>query len=98
MPKFFIWASRVGVATAEAVLVATPTPASTSGRCCASPSFGRPSGRERGVIFKHVCKLGHEGIVAERRDMVYQGGRSRRWLKIKNPDSPVAKRAEYNSI
>ena len=42
----------------------------------------------------HVCKLGHEGIVAKRRDLAYESGRSRRWIKIKNPDSPVARRAE----
>jgi ATP-dependent DNA ligase len=46
------------------------------------------------TIFQHVCKLGHEGIVAKRRDLAYESGRSRRWLKIKNPGSPAAKRVE----
>lgn len=46
------------------------------------------------AIFEHACKLGHEGIVAKRKDLPYESGRSRRWLKIKNPDSPAAKRAE----
>ncbi|MBR0876865.1 DNA ligase [Bradyrhizobium liaoningense] len=44
------------------------------------------------VVFKHACKLGHEGIVAKRRDLPYESGKSRRWLKIKNPDSPAMKR------
>ena len=38
-------------------------------------------------IFEHACKLGHEGIVAKRIDLPYESGRSKRWLKIKNPDS-----------
>lgn len=46
------------------------------------------------LIFKHACKLGHEGIVAKRIDLPYESGRSKRWLKIKNPDSPAAKRIE----
>lgn len=44
------------------------------------------------LVFKHACKLGHECIVAKRVDLPYESGRSRRWLKIKNPDSPAMKR------
>jgi ATP-dependent DNA ligase len=43
-------------------------------------------------IFKAACKLGHEGIVAKRKDLPYESGRSKRWLKIKNPDSPAMQR------
>lgn len=50
------------------------------------------------TIFEHACKLGHEGIVAKRRDLPYESGRSRRWLKIKNPDSPAMKRVEDGSF
>jgi bifunctional non-homologous end joining protein LigD len=46
------------------------------------------------LIFEHACKLGCEGIVAKRKDFPYESGRSRRWLKIKNPDSPAMKRVE----
>ena len=46
------------------------------------------------VVFDHACKLGHEGIVAKRKDLPYESGRSKRWLKIKNPDSPAMKRHE----
>jgi hypothetical protein len=52
-PKFLIWARRVGVATMEAVLGATPTPASASGRCCASPPLGRPSPQGGGIQLRH---------------------------------------------
>jgi ATP-dependent DNA ligase len=43
-------------------------------------------------IFKAACKLGHEGIIAKRKDLPYESGRSKRWLKIKNPDSPAMQR------
>ena len=43
-------------------------------------------------IFRAACKLGHEGIVAKRSDFPYESGRSKRWIKVKNPASPAAKR------
>ena len=43
-------------------------------------------------MFEHACKLNLEGIVSKRRDMPYQHGRSRAWLKIKNPASPAMQR------
>jgi ATP-dependent DNA ligase len=39
-----------------------------------------------GVVFRHACKLGLEGIVSNR------SGRSPDWLKMKNPDAPAVKR------
>ncbi len=44
------------------------------------------------TVFEHACKLGLEGIVSKRRDKPYQHGRSRMWLKVRNPASPAAKR------
>jgi bifunctional non-homologous end joining protein LigD len=41
------------------------------------------------VLFEHVCKFGLEGIVSKRRDLPYESGKSKRWLKIKNPTSPA---------
>jgi ATP-dependent DNA ligase len=46
------------------------------------------------TIFQHACKLGMEGIVSKRRDLTYISGRSKSWLKIKNPKSPAALRVE----
>jgi hypothetical protein len=37
-------------------------------------------------------KVGLEGIVSKRRDAPYRSGRSPHWHKVKNPDSPAAKR------
>jgi bifunctional non-homologous end joining protein LigD len=43
-------------------------------------------------VFKHVCQFGLEGVVSKRRDMPYQHGRSRAWLKIRNPEHPATRR------
>jgi bifunctional non-homologous end joining protein LigD len=44
------------------------------------------------VVFQHACKLGCEGIVSKRLGSPYRSGRSRYWLKIKNPKAPAVKR------
>jgi ATP-dependent DNA ligase len=48
-------------------------------------------------MFERACKLGLEGIVCKRRDSAYRSGRSKAWLKIKNPDSPAMHRLEDGS-
>jgi len=45
-----------------------------------------------GVVFRHACKLGLEGIVSKRKGSPYRSGRSPDWLKLKNPDAPAVKR------
>ena len=42
------------------------------------------------AVFRHACVMGLEGIVAKRRDRPYRSGRSPDWVKVKNPDAPVA--------
>jgi len=49
-------------------------------------------------IFRAACKLGHEGIVAKRIDLPYESGRSKRWLKIKNLDSPAMQRVREETF
>jgi bifunctional non-homologous end joining protein LigD len=44
------------------------------------------------VVFRHACKLGFEGIVSKRLGSFYRSGRSRDWLKMKNPTAPAVKR------
>ena len=44
------------------------------------------------VVFKHACALGCEGIVSKRRGSRYRSGRSRDWIKTKNPAGPAVKR------
>jgi bifunctional non-homologous end joining protein LigD len=41
------------------------------------------------TIFAHARKLGFEGIVSKHREHPYHSGRSKSWLKVKNPDSPA---------
>ena len=43
------------------------------------------------TIFVHARKLGFEGI-SKHREHPYRSGRSKCWLKIKNPDSPATLR------
>jgi bifunctional non-homologous end joining protein LigD len=36
-----------------------------------------------GAVYRHACKLKHEGIVSKRRDSRYRSGRQDSWLKLK---------------
>jgi bifunctional non-homologous end joining protein LigD len=44
------------------------------------------------TVFKQACKLGLEGIVSKRLGSPYVSGRSRHWIKNKNPQYPAVKR------
>ena len=44
------------------------------------------------TVFAHACKLRLEGIVSKRLGSRYRSGRSKDWLKFKNPDAPAVKR------
>jgi bifunctional non-homologous end joining protein LigD len=44
------------------------------------------------LVFRHACKLGFEGIVSKRLGSPYLSGRSRHWIKSKNPAAPAVKR------
>jgi ATP-dependent DNA ligase len=44
------------------------------------------------IVFRHACKLGLEGIVSKRLAAAYRSGRSRDWIKVKNPVSPAMMR------
>jgi ATP-dependent DNA ligase len=37
-------------------------------------------------VFAKACELGLEGIVSKREGSFYRSGKSRNWLKMKNPD------------
>jgi bifunctional non-homologous end joining protein LigD len=38
------------------------------------------------AMFHHACRMGLEGIVSKRLGSPYVSGRTRHWLKVKNPD------------
>jgi bifunctional non-homologous end joining protein LigD len=44
------------------------------------------------VVFEHACRMGLEGIVSKRKGSSYHSGRSRDWLKSKNPKAPAVTR------
>ena len=44
------------------------------------------------IVFRHACQLGFEGIVSKRLGSPYLSGRSRHWIKSKNPAAPAVKR------
>ena len=44
------------------------------------------------MVFRHACKMGLEGIVSKRLGSHYRSGRTKDWLKLKNPDAPAVKR------
>jgi bifunctional non-homologous end joining protein LigD len=44
------------------------------------------------LVFRHACAMGLEGIVSKRLGSRYNSGRTRDWLKFKNPGAPAVKR------
>jgi ATP-dependent DNA ligase len=52
-------------------------------------AFNEHTVEEGAVVFRHACRMGLEGIVSKRLTAPYRSGRSRDWIKIKNPDSPA---------
>jgi ATP-dependent DNA ligase len=41
------------------------------------------------IVFAQACKLGCEGIVSKRLGSLYRSGRSKQWVKVKNPAAPT---------
>ena len=50
------------------------------------------------IVFEHACKLGLEGIVSKHREHPYRSGRSKGWLKIKNPAARGVMRFEREDV
>jgi hypothetical protein len=46
-----------------------------------------------GIVYQQACKLGCGGTVSKRLGSTYRSGRSRHWIKVKNP-VPAAVRRE----
>jgi bifunctional non-homologous end joining protein LigD len=49
-------------------------------------------------IFEAVCKMGLEGIVSKRIDFPYMSGRSKSWIKVRNPVSSAMLRYENGTF
>jgi ATP-dependent DNA ligase len=44
------------------------------------------------IVFQRACQLGCEGIVSKRLGSTYSAGRSKYWVKVKNPTAPAVRR------
>jgi bifunctional non-homologous end joining protein LigD len=44
------------------------------------------------IVYQQACKLGCEGIVSKRLSSSYRSGRSKHWIKVKNPAAPAVRR------
>ena len=56
--------------------------------------FNEHIAEDGAAVFKHACLLELEGIVSKRRDLPYRSGRSKCWIKTKNPASPAMLRVQ----
>ena len=45
-------------------------------------------------LFRHACLMGLEGLVSKHRESTYRGGRSDRWIKVKNRQHPAFSRVQ----
>ena len=45
-------------------------------------------------LFRHACLMGLEGMVSKHRESTYRGGRSDRWIKVKNRQHPAFSRVQ----
>ena len=54
--------------------------------------FNEHYGAYGAFVYQEACLLGCEGIVSKRLGSPYRSGRSKAWLKIKNPAAPAARR------
>src|SRR6478609_4933871 len=45
-------------------------------------------------LFRHACLMGLEGMVSKHRESIYRGGRSDRWIKVKNRQHPAFSRVQ----
>jgi ATP-dependent DNA ligase len=46
------------------------------------------------IVYRQACQLGCEGIVSKRLGSLYRSGRSKHWVKVKNPAAPAELRKE----
>jgi bifunctional non-homologous end joining protein LigD len=45
-------------------------------------------------VFRAGCEMGLEGLVSKHRDRPYQGGRSKKWIEVKNRKHQAFARAQ----
>jgi bifunctional non-homologous end joining protein LigD len=79
----------------EPLEVRKPTLRSVLRGCPPGVRLNEHIGHQDGaIVFRDACKMDLEGIVSKRLGSIYRSGRSKDWLKFKNPDAPAVKREE----
>jgi ATP-dependent DNA ligase len=68
----------------RSILRDSPSDRSAAKLAAARPSPAAATNHNVGQWLPVSRKLGCEGIVSKRRDRLYQGGRSKYWIKVKN--------------
>ena len=76
----------------EPIEVRKATLASVLRGCRSELQFNQHFAHPGDIVFRHACKMGLEGIVSKRLGSRYTSGRSKDWLKFKNPEAPAVKR------
>jgi bifunctional non-homologous end joining protein LigD len=76
----------------EPLEVRKATPASLLRSCRSGMQFNQHLAHPGDIVFAHACKMDLEGIVSKRLGSRYVSGRSKDWLKFKNPAAPAVKR------
>ena len=44
------------------------------------------------MVYQQACRFGCEGIVSKRLGSLYRSGRSKQWVKVRNPAAPAVRR------
>ena len=60
--------------------------------------FNEHIAEDGATVFAHACRMGLEGIVSKRRVLPYRSGRSKCWIKVKNPASAAMLRIENGTF
>jgi bifunctional non-homologous end joining protein LigD len=60
--------------------------------CAPGVRFNQHIGHPGDLVFRQACAMSLEGIVSKRLGSRYRSGRTKDWLKFKNPDAPAVKR------
>jgi bifunctional non-homologous end joining protein LigD len=76
----------------EPIEVRKATLASLLRSCRGGPQYNQHLVHPGDVVFRQACAMGLEGIVSKRLGSRYVSGRTRDWLKFKNPNAPAVKR------
>jgi ATP-dependent DNA ligase len=59
---------------------------------CDVPNAFRGEIRDGAIVYRQACQFCCEGIVSKRLGSTYRSGRSKHWIKVKNPAAAAVRR------